>query len=289
MSAGTKFSSRISTATSLLVAMTMWALPLGASAQDAAKQPEHRAPAADASSAEGRKRFESRCAACHGLDGRGAERAPDIATRESVQQRSDADLSRIIHDGIPASGMPAFNTLDETETRALVRHLRSLQGKSEGTKVAGDPARGSAVFFEKGRCVECHLIEGKGGFLGPDLSAFGASRKAQEIHDAIVKPSRNGRLGERVVVAMRDGTKYSGLVRNEDNFSLQLQDLNGGFHLFSKTEVAKINRESESLMPSDYGSTLAPRELDDLIAFLVRAAEQTKAAQQKRENEEDEE
>ena len=261
----------------------------GAPLQEPAKQPERRAPTADVSSAEGRKSFESRCAACHGLDGRGAERAPDIATRESVQQRSDAELSRIIHDGIPASGMPAFNTLSQSEAASLVRHLRTLQGRSEETKVAGDPTHGTAVFFGKGRCAECHVIDGKGGFLGPDLSAFGASRGAQEIRDAILKPSRNGRLGERVIVTVRSGNKYSGLVRNEDNFSLQLQDSNGGFHFFSKTEVAEINRQSDSLMPSDYGSTLTPRELDDLIAFLVRSAERTKADKRIRGNEEDEE
>jgi len=35
----------------------------------------------------GRQIFESSCSGCHGLDGRGAERATDISTRPQVLQR----------------------------------------------------------------------------------------------------------------------------------------------------------------------------------------------------------
>src|ERR1700677_4023025 len=50
----------------------------------------------DTSNVDGKQVFESRCAGCHGLDGRGGERAPDIASSEKTQRRSDEDLSRII-------------------------------------------------------------------------------------------------------------------------------------------------------------------------------------------------
>jgi hypothetical protein len=36
--------------------------------------------------------------------------------------------------------------------------------------------------------------------------------------------------------------KYSGRVRNEDNFSLQLQTLDGAFHLFMKSELRSFER-----------------------------------------------
>src|SRR5215813_12087380 len=62
--------------------------------------------------AEARQTFENRCAACHGLDGRGGERAPDLATSPKTQNRTDAALAQIITNGIPAGGMPSFNSLD---------------------------------------------------------------------------------------------------------------------------------------------------------------------------------
>ena len=60
---------------------------------------------------DGRKLFESSCATCHGLDGRGAERGPNIATRPSVRRLSDAEVLMILRNGRPNSGMPALGAL----------------------------------------------------------------------------------------------------------------------------------------------------------------------------------
>jgi len=75
-----------------------------------------------------------------------------------------------------------------------------------------------------------------------------------------------------VVVTTRDGQKFSGIMRNEDNFSLQLQTLDGAFHLFLKAELENVTHQPNSLMPSDYASTLSPDELNDLVSFLIAAA-----------------
>ena len=48
-----------------------------------------RAPASSRLAARGLETFRSRCAACHGLDGRGGEHAPDIVTNPKVRELSD--------------------------------------------------------------------------------------------------------------------------------------------------------------------------------------------------------
>lgn len=116
------------------------------------------------------------------------------------------------------------------------------------------------------------MIDGQGGFIGSDLSMFGASRSGEEIRDAITTPNIAGRRAGSVVVTTRDGKQHSGVLRNEDNFSLQVQSLDGDFHLFMKAELESVERAPESLMPSDYASRLAPGELDDLVAFLASSA-----------------
>jgi cytochrome c oxidase cbb3-type subunit 3 len=223
--------------------------------------------------AEGRQAFESRCAGCHGLDGRGGERAPDVATRPGAQRLSNADLFKIIQRGRPAAGMPSFAVLDSSRINALVDYLRLLQGKIGGTKVAGDPQKGKTLFYGKARCAECHMMDGAGGFIAADLSTYGRTRAPDEIREAITKPGKDGGTSRGIVaVAMRDGQKISGVLRNEDNFSLQLQTLDGVFHLFVKTDVESLAHQPESLMPSDYGTTLSRSEVDDLITYLVTAA-----------------
>jgi putative heme-binding domain-containing protein len=223
--------------------------------------------------AEGRQAFESRCAGCHGLDGRGGERAPDVATRPGVQRLSNADLFKIIQRGMPAAGMPSFAVLDGSRINALVDYLRLLQGKIGGAKVAGDPQKGKTLFYGKARCAECHMIDGVGGFIAADLSAYGRTRAPDEIREAITKPNKDGGTSRGIVtVTTRSGQNFSGVLRNEDNFSLQLQTLDGVFHLFVKSDIESLAHQPESLMPADYGTTLSRSEVDDLTTYLMTAA-----------------
>jgi len=71
-----------------------------------------------------------------------------------------------------------------------------------------------------------------------------------------------------VVITTADQAQVRGLVRNEDNFSLQVQDPEGVFHFLLKSQISKVEREPHSLMPGDYGARLTPAELADLTSFL---------------------
>ncbi len=244
----------------------------------------------NASNADGQQIFESRCAGCHGLDGRGGERAPDISTSEKTQRRPDDELSRIIARGVPGTGMPAFASLGGS-LKNVVAYLRQLQGKDDSPRLPGDVKRGRELFYGKPRCSQCHAIAGSGGFIAPELSGFGGNRSADQIREAIVKPTVANRFGGKMIVKTRDGKEYSGVVRNEDNFSIQLQTLDGAFHLFQKSELAGFSRQPDSLMPADYAATLNRDELNDLVSFLMSAARgaKTDAAKSKKTDDEEEE
>ncbi len=236
--------------------------------------------------AEARQTFENRCAACHGLDGRGGERAPDIATSPKTQNRTDAELTQIITNGIPTGGMPSFSSLDAQTIKALVKYLRILQGKSESAAMPGNPAAGKTLFFAKARCSQCHLAAGSGGFLGPDLSTYARRRPAEEIRDAITKPATLPGLGRsEVTVTPRNGPALTGVLRNEDNFTLQFQSPDGAFHSVTKADVASISHSKTPLMPTDYATALSTAELNDLVSFLMSTAQQGNSTADKLNNE----
>ena len=224
------------------------------------------------SSLQGRETFRSRCAACHGLDGRGGEHGPDIVTSPKVRGISDRALFAIITHGIPRAGMPAFGLLLEPEEiRAVVGCMRRAGGKGAMARVPGDPARGEALFFGKAACGDCHMVRGKGGFLGADLSDYGQDHSAPQILSAILHPGA-GPVRETVTAITRNGQQWTGIARNEDNFSIQLLDTKGVFHLIMKSDLASLKREPRSLMPDDYGARLSSIELDDLVDYLARSA-----------------
>jgi cytochrome c oxidase cbb3-type subunit 3 len=222
----------------------------------------------------GQALYQTNCAGCHGLDGRGGEHAPDIATIQRLQRLTQAELLRTIRDGVPDSGMPAFGSrLKREQLTAVAVYLRSLQGAQKSVPLPGHPDTGRSLFFNKAGCSTCHMVAGEGGFLAGDLSSYAATHSIEQIHEAILNPNNN--LDPRhafAAVATSDGQQYTGIIRNEDSFSLQLQSCDGAFHLFEKSTLAAIKREPRSVMPVNYGSTLSPQDLDDLISYLLRIA-----------------
>jgi cytochrome c oxidase cbb3-type subunit 3 len=222
--------------------------------------------------AEASKTFAATCAGCHGLDGRGGERGPNIATRPEVLRRSDQELLQTLRNGVPAAGMPSFAALGDGKLAAMVTYLRTLQRKNEAAPISGNVKHGESLFFGKARCADCHAVNGKGGFIGSDLSDYAAGSSAAEIKSAIVSPDIDQKEGRsKTLVTLRDGKTWEGIVRNEDNFSLQLQSLDGVFHLIQKSEIAELKAD-QPLMPDNYGKTLSPAELDDLIGYLMNIA-----------------
>jgi putative heme-binding domain-containing protein len=227
----------------------------------------------------GAKLFPANCGSCHGIDGRGGERAPDIATRRDIQRLSDDALAKIIHDGVPGTGMPPFASLGAPKIQALVRQLRRLQGEDTASSLPGAPASGKSLFFGRAGCSDCHMVNGAGGFIGSDLSVYARGKAAADIRVAILNPaSKSPERGRLVVATTPDGQVLTGMVRNEDNFSLQLQTKDGAFHFLEKSSLRSLERRTESLMPSDYGTRLSAQEINDLISYLIMAGRTNNSA-----------
>src|SRR6187200_1795947 len=79
--------------------------------------------------AAGRKSFETRCARCHGADGNGGEMGPPIVMR--LWNKSDEQLVRLFHEGLPSRGMPPVVDIQDAEIKDLIKFLRTIQQKPE--------------------------------------------------------------------------------------------------------------------------------------------------------------
>jgi putative heme-binding domain-containing protein len=236
-----------------------------------------RAQVADASA--GARTFSTSCAACHGADGRGGERGPNIAAAREVVSLTDADLTAFIRNGVPGSGMPSFSFLGDRTIVDLVAHLRVLQGRTAQVHVTGDRSVGSTLFFGAGGCAACHTIEGRGGFIATDLSDYGATMPPDRIRAAILDPDGTvGLKAEALDVTTSTGETVHGVVRAEDTFILVLQLEDGRLRRLSKSALRSIRRSGHSLMPTDYGNRLSPKQVDDLVAYIVLTAREPLAA-----------
>jgi putative heme-binding domain-containing protein len=239
----------------------------------------------------GEYQFRSNCAFCHGLGARGGGRGPDLTRANKRHGNSDAEIFHNVHDGIPGTAMPAATNggigvgMTDEEIWQVITYIRSVEKKASAA-ATGDAARGKEIFYGTAACGSCHMVNGKGGRLGPDLSTTGAARSVEYLTESVRTPSRRLAQGisealkdfsqeyETLNVVTADGTKLQGVVLNEDSFTVQMMDTREQLHSFEKSKLRSYEKTRESLMPAYDAKTLPDKDLNHLIAFLLVASSQ---------------
>lgn len=223
----------------------------------------------------GKALFQQNCVNCHGLDATGEE-GPNL--HGVPQALGDAAVSNIIRRGIPGTGMPSSYILTEQDAANIVAWLRSLDSGPQPAAL-GDPKKGEAVYASAG-CAACHMIDGMGGDIGPELSRIGSERGSANLKARLIDPGANlpkpaggfsgGGFTQYLMfrAVEKDGHVTEGIRVGEDSFSIVLRDAQGNLHGFSKPDLAKLEKEpGKSIMPS-FKDTLSSTQMDDLIAYL---------------------
>ncbi|MBM3724723.1 MAG: c-type cytochrome [Acidobacteria bacterium] len=216
----------------------------------------------------GRKLYNANCTACHGLDGAAGDRAPALGAQRRYLRRTEAELFDAIKAGIAGTLMPA-SPLPDSQVREIVGYIRSIRATAIDFAAPGDAALGREVFAGKGNCAACHMIGGRGGIIGPDLSNIAAERKYEDLRAALTVAKPVPPRGfQPVRVTLRDGRRVRGVIKNENNFSLQVLGTDDKLHLIDRSQAASVEYEKQSLMPADYGKKLTPAELTGVLAYL---------------------
>ena len=236
---------------------------------------------------QGKAVYDKSCTACHGLNAGAGDRAPAIVISAATTlrgERSDAQIVNIIRAGIPGTTMPGWaGNLADDDILKIGAYIQALRGKAIDAPLPGNVARGEQVFWGKGQCGSCHMLSGKGGVLGPDLSNIASVRKATAISDALTKadhrvygdggvhPQMIEPMGYNPVqVVTGDGRTIDGLMLNHDPYSVQSIGMDSKLYLFDRAKLRSVIIRPGRIMPSDYDKRLAPEEFRDLLAFLTR-------------------
>jgi cytochrome c oxidase cbb3-type subunit III len=150
----------------------------------------------------------------------------------------------LIKDGIAGTEMPKLE-LNNNEIRQIATWVGRLQQRP-AEQVTGDAKRGKQVYYSKANCAQCHVIDGHGGIMGPDLTEIGLARSAAYLKTALTDPEADVprsfssvrpavRISAnflQVRLVTKGGEHIVGLRINEDTFSIQLRDLSGRSFFF---------------------------------------------------------
>jgi putative heme-binding domain-containing protein len=214
----------------------------------------------------GSQLFLANCANCHGPDGN-AIPGIDLSTGRYRRAVSDDELVKIIQNGIPGTGMPPSSNSERNAAR-IVAFLRTMNRAGASRLPGGDAAKGKLIVEGPGQCLTCHRVQGKGGFLGPDLGAMGSTRRTEQLERALLDPSADIRTDNHTVRFVgRDGKEVTARLLNQDTYRLQAIANSGQLISQSKSDLREFEFMSRSPMPA-YESRLSLQELADVVSYL---------------------
>lgn len=226
---------------------------------------------------QGKSLFEQNCSTCHGIDAAGEE-GPDL--HGIPNELGNAAVEGIIQRGIRGTAMPGFFDLTAQDRADIVAFLHTFDAAATAGSVTGDPQAGKALFQSSG-CTACHMLDGQGGSIGPDLSRIGDMRGPTSLKDRLIDPGANlpqngsgfysAKWTEYLMfrAVENSGQVVEGMRVGENSFTIVLKDAGGRFHSLWKPGLRSLEQQpGKSLMPS-FKNTLTPKQMDDLVAYLM--------------------
>jgi putative membrane-bound dehydrogenase-like protein len=174
-----------------------------------------------------------------------------------------AARTRLLDDPDPANAARARRLFehDVSGRRTVVERYRDALG------LQGDARRGRTLFEE--HCSRCHMHQGRGAQVGPDLSGV-SNKTKEELLTSILDPSYA--IEPRYVnyiVTTKDGRIYDGILVRETAAAITLRSGSGDFdQTVPRGQIAEMRASAVSLMPDNFESSLTRQDLADIIAFL---------------------
>ena len=238
-----------------------------------------------------------------GLAARAEERAKEAGLSSGLEYlvESIVDPSAFVvegYDNIMPKVYDAPIMLGREQIQAVLTYLQTLGGEpnieavakyaekipeASGDAVAPwvppidvDIKEGELVFFDESRgvtCSKCHVLNGKGSKVGPDLTGIGAVQTPQYLIESVLKPSEIIVKGfETMYLMTNDGMAYNGLLVSQDEDEVVLMvDEDGAKeeYVFYPDEIAQMQKQDVSIMPGNFQDMLTTKEFYGVILFLL--------------------
>jgi putative heme-binding domain-containing protein len=146
---------------------------------------------------------------------------------------------------------------------------------------AGDARKGQQLFAATTNggigCATCHVVNGAGGTVGPDLSGVGAKYSRRDLAESVLYPSKAVREGyQQVIVRTKSGQTYAGPVKAETAEVVTLQEADGTLRHVPRPDVDVRKDTGLSPMPEGLHAGLSLQQFADLVSYLESLKEEAR-------------
>ena len=151
------------------------------------------------------------------------------------------------------------------------RNASPLPPISELVKIKGDATAGARIFTNAiPGCAGCHVVNGRGTELGPNLSEIGTKLGRDALFEAIFDPSAGISFGfEAWNFVLKNGDEVYGLIGSETAEEVAVKAVGGIITRLKKNEIVSRQQSKLSIMPAGLQSAMTAQELADLVEYLV--------------------
>lgn len=147
---------------------------------------------------------------------------------------------------------------------------KPLPPLGELAKMKGNQGNGQKLFASIGKCNTCHIVNGDGKEVGPNLSEIGAKLSKQALFESIIFPSAGiSHNYESWIIELKNGTTQTGIITSEDAEKLSIKGIDAIVRSFPISEIEDRTKQKISLMPADLAKLLSQEEMADVVEYLT--------------------
>jgi putative membrane-bound dehydrogenase-like protein len=183
-----------------------------------------------------------------------APTAKDLSAAQvqNLIQNKDASLAKLARQKLAAVIPPSREEVAKQFAPALA--------------LKGDRAAGRNHYI--GRCMACHIAEGMGIAVGPDMVTV-KTRGRDGILAAILDPHKE--VAPQFIAytfTKKDGSVVPGIITQDDASGVTLKMMGGAEVTLPRGEIQGSTSTGQSLMPEGLETGLTPQDMADLLAFI---------------------
>jgi putative membrane-bound dehydrogenase-like protein len=157
---------------------------------------------------------------------------------------------------------PAPGKLDPKKLPAIADLVKRVGSIENGKTILAKSATGET------QCLKCHIVNGVGGKIGPDLSGIGKKVSKENLYESMILPSKA--IADQYLswkVDTDDGQSIVGLLVGETETEITIRDANGKDYKFPAKGTEK-KKQLTSIMPEGLIATMTEDELVDVVEYL---------------------
>jgi len=140
---------------------------------------------------------------------------------------------------------------------------------NELARLRGDALNGRMVYFSTGTCHKCHVVDGMGRDIGPNLTEIGSKLSREAMFESVLYPSAGiSHNFELWTLVLTSGTTVNGLLTSNTDEEVSIKGDDALVRTFKKSEVEELVKQKISLMPADLQKTMTSQELADVVEYM---------------------